>query len=63
MKQTTRQQPLLDTGWKTVFSDGSAPMAAYSTMNIKTEERCFLYGPCLDVIGRKISAASSVELS
>jgi hypothetical protein len=37
-------------------------MAAHTTMDRATEERCFLCGTCLDVISRTISGASAVEL-
>jgi hypothetical protein len=50
------------TGWKAVFSERSVPMAAHATMDTATEERCFLWGPCLHVKSRKISGASSVKL-
>jgi hypothetical protein len=32
-------------------------------MDTATEERCFLFGPCLDVICRVISEFSAVQLS
>jgi hypothetical protein len=33
-----------------VFSARSAPMAAHATIDTATEERCFLFGPCLGFI-------------
>jgi hypothetical protein len=38
-------------------------MAAHATMDAATEEQCFLYGPCLAVMSRTISGASSIERS
>jgi predicted membrane protein len=51
------------TGWKTVFTALSEPMAAHSTMDTATEERCFLGGPCLYVISRaiRVSLCSAVQ--
>jgi hypothetical protein len=51
------------TGWKAVFPARSAPMAEHAIMDTATKGRCFLCGPCLDVIPRTIRRASSVELS
>jgi hypothetical protein len=45
-----------------VFSAQSAPIAAQDTMDTSTEQRCFLCGPCLDVI-KTISECRTVELS
>jgi hypothetical protein len=57
-----RQRPARQwTGWKAMFSARFAPMAAHATMDTATEERCFLCGPCLDIIGRTFSDFSSVE--
>jgi hypothetical protein len=45
---TAMQQPVRQwTGWKTVFSVRSAPMAAHATTDTATEEWCFLCSPCL----------------
>jgi hypothetical protein len=41
-----------------VLADGCAP-----TMNTATEVRCFLCGPCIDVISRIISECSADEYS
>jgi hypothetical protein len=38
-------------------------MAAHATMNTETEERCFMCGPCLDVISRIISENKFVKCS
>jgi hypothetical protein len=46
-----------------VFSARSIPMAAHSKIDTATEERCFLCGPCLDVLNRSVSGESSVETS
>jgi hypothetical protein len=57
-----RQRPARQwTGWKAMFSARSASMAAHATMDTAKEERCFLCGPCLDVIGRAFSEFSSVQ--
>jgi hypothetical protein len=45
-----------------VFSARSAVMAAHARMDRATEERCFLCGPCLDIISRTINVYSGVEL-
>jgi hypothetical protein len=45
-----------------MFSVPSGPISAHATMDTVTEELCFLYGPCLDVISRTIRGVSSVEL-
>jgi hypothetical protein len=49
------------TGWEAVFSARTAPMVAHATMDTAKEERCFLYGPFLNVMRRTISGASSVN--
>jgi hypothetical protein len=36
-------------------------MTAHVTMDIATEERCFLCDPYLDIISRPISGASAVQ--
>jgi hypothetical protein len=46
-----------------VFSGRSASIAGRATMDTATEERCFLGGPCLNVISSAIIVASSEELS
>jgi hypothetical protein len=46
-----------------MFYTLSAPMAADATVDTTAEERCFLCGPCLDIISRTISGVSSAEFS
>jgi hypothetical protein len=46
-----------------VFSERAAAVAAHATIDTVTEELCFLWGPCLDVISRTISGCSAVEYS
>jgi hypothetical protein len=41
-----------------VFSARSTPMADHATTDKATVQRCFLYGPCLDVISRTISESA-----
>jgi hypothetical protein len=60
----TRQRPV-NSNRETVFSASFAQIAEHATMDTPTEERCFLCGPCLDVISSTIieSQCSSVEWS
>jgi hypothetical protein len=63
-----RQRPACQwNGWKTAFSVRSAPMGANATMDTATDERCFVCGPCLDVITSSISECNaeftSVQMS
>jgi hypothetical protein len=50
-RETNRQRPV-NSNKGMAFS---APMAARATMDAATEERCFLCGPCLEVISRTSS--------
>jgi hypothetical protein len=45
-----------------VFSARSAAITAHATMDTTTEERCFLCGPCLDVL-RRTELVGRVQLS
>jgi hypothetical protein len=57
-KQTKRQQPLLGSNQRDTGLAGKGCRAVYTT-----EERCFLCGPCLDVVSRTIGRFSAVKLS
>jgi hypothetical protein len=50
-----KQQP--KTGWKDVFPTRSVSVVSHAIMDITTEKRCFLRGPCRRIIsGAKFRA-------
>jgi hypothetical protein len=60
-RSVTRQRPV-NSNREMVFSALSSPMAVHARMDTATEEPCFLYGPCRDVVCRAVRA-SVVEWS
>jgi hypothetical protein len=58
-----RQQILTCVSGLAVFSALSALIAAHARMDTATEERCFLYDPCLYILSETISVCSGVQWS